>query len=442
MTKRNNNEKDSNDVDVRIHESFYFDRTLDLPTVIKEYDRVEKILLDLQYMSCITVQIEDLSKVEYLYGSNSYNYLLNQITVILKNIKDREFRGQDIFVVDLYDPDTFVIFLSAPREDRTRLVYHLEDVAERIRIALEQEVFYMLYPYLKKYARPNIGYALEIQNPMVNNMRLIRQLVRNAKKMGDFMAAKRSNLSRYELQKIIIEQDLRTVFQPIVDLETLEVVGYEALTRGPDGTEFYSPTLLFLLANESGLSFELDRACRKKAFERVREMDVDRKIFVNTLSMTIHDPEFRGVYLKELLEDIEVKPENVVFEISEKLAIDNYDLFRGAMKDYTDIGIVHAGDDIGTGYSDLERIMELHPGYMKIDMSFVHEIDKSFMKQEIVKALMNLSKNINSQVIVEGIETPQEYETLKKLKVQYGQGFLFAEPSSNPEDINTDFAIS
>ncbi|MFP4041049.1 MAG: EAL domain-containing protein [Desulfosudaceae bacterium] len=437
MTKSDKDKQD--EIEVRIHEGFYFDRELELPTVIKEYERVEKILLELQYMACITVQIEELSKVEYLYGSNSYNFLLTRITEILKNIKDKEFRGHDIFVVDLYDPDTFVIFLSAPREDKTKLVYHLEDIAERIRIALEQEVFEMLYPYLKKYARPNIGYALEIKNPMVNNMRLIRQLVRNSKKMGDFMAAKRGYVSRYGLQKIIIEQDLQTVFQPILELETLEIIGYEALTRGPVDTEFHSPTLLFLMAAECGLSFELDRACRKKAFERVREMNTDKKFFVNTLSMTIHDPEFRGVYLKELLKDIEIKPENVVFEISEKLAIDNYDLFRGSMQDYTDIGIVHAGDDMGTGYSDLERIMELNPGYMKIDMSFVKDIDKSFMKQEIVKALVNLSHNINSQVIVEGIETREEYEVLKKMNVRYGQGYLFAEPSSNPDDVNTNF---
>ncbi|MDI6797152.1 MAG: EAL domain-containing protein [Desulfatibacillaceae bacterium] len=415
-------------VSVSIHESFYFDRVLELPTVIKEYEHVEKILNDLQYMACITVQIEQLSKIEYQYGSSSYNYLLQRITEILKEIKNREFRGQDIFVVDLYDTDTFCIFLSPPRHDRTQLVYHLEAIAERIRFTLEQQVFHLLYPYLKEYSRPNIGYALEIKNPMVNNMRLIRQLVRNAKKMGEFMAAKRSYTSRYQLQKIIIERDIRTVFQPIVSLESLDVIGYEALSRGPDGSEFESPTLLFLVAAESGLSFELDRICRRKALEAVRDVDVNTKIFVNTLSMTIHDPEFRGLYLKELLADLALKPENVVFEISEKLAIDNYELFRDAMRHYTDVGIVHAGDDMGTGYSDLERIMELNPGFLKVDISFVRGVDKSYMKQQIIQAMSTLSKNIGSQIIVEGIETKEEYETLKQLGVPFGQGFLFARP--------------
>ncbi|ACL05099.1 diguanylate phosphodiesterase [Desulfatibacillum aliphaticivorans] len=430
---------DQDKVCVDIHEGFYYNRTLSLPTVIQEYEKVESILIDLQYMACITVQIEQLSKVEYLYGSNSYNYLLLQLTDILKDIKHKEFRGRDIFVVDLYDADTFVIFLSAPRDDRTQLVYHLEAISERIRRGLEKAVFDLLYPYLKEFVRPNIGYALEIQNPMVSNMRLIRQLVRNSKKMGEFIAAKRDYLSRYGLQKIIIEQDIRTVFQAIVDFNTLEVIGYEALSRGPENSEFASPTLMFLMASECGLSFELDRLCRRRALERVRTMCTDKKIFVNTLSMTIHDPEFRGLYLKELLEDLEIKPENVVFEISEKLAIDNYDLFRDAMRDYTDVGIVHAGDDMGTGYSDLERIMELTPGYMKVDISFVKDVHKSYLKQEIVKAMVNLGKSIGSHVIVEGVETKEEYEKLKEIGVPFGQGYLFDVPSRELSPVNLDW---
>ncbi|MFZ5564239.1 MAG: EAL domain-containing protein [Thermodesulfobacteriota bacterium] len=423
-------------VSVTIPEGFYWDRTLEMPTVIKEYDRVEAILNELGYMACITVQIEALSRIEYQYGSTSYNFLLGQITEILKNLKDREFRGKDVFVVDLYDADTFVIFLSAPREQKTRLVVHLEEIADRIRVGMEQEVFDLLYPFLKECARPNIGYALSIKNPMVSSMRLIRQLVRDSKKMGEFMAAKRSYISRYDLQRIIIEKQIHTVFQPIVDLNALDVIGYEALSRGPDNTEFSSPWHLFLVAAEFGLSFELDRLCRRTALEAAQHIATDKKIFVNTLSMTIHDPEFRGLYLQQLFEDLEIKPQNVVFEISEKLAIDNYDLFRGAMRDYTDVGIVHAGDDIGTGYSDLERIMELNPGFMKVDISFVKGVDKSFMKQEIIKALVTLSKNIGSQIIAEGVETKGEYETLKKIGVPFAQGFLFAGPSRTLGGIN------
>ncbi|MEW6714498.1 MAG: EAL domain-containing protein [Nitrospirota bacterium] len=426
-------------VSVSIYENFYFNKSLSLPTVIKEYEKIEDQLLKSRYLACITVKFEDIAKIEHLYGSNVYIDILTRITQKLKAIKKKELRGKDVFVLDLYDIDTFVIFLSSPREKTTQLLYHMERIAERIRINLEADVFNLLYPYLKGYSRATIGYALELRNPMVSNMRLITQLIHNAKKMGEFCVIKRNFMSRYSLQKVIIEKNVRTFFQPIVDLKDLTIIGYEALSRGPKETEFFNPLLLFLAASECGLSFELDRLCRHKALESSRKIKTDKKIFINTLSMTIHDTEFRGLYLKELLKDLKLKPENVVFEISEKLAIDNYSLFRKSLKDYTDLGIVHAGDDLGTGHSGLERIMELHPGYLKIDMSFTRDIDNSFMKQEIVKALVSLAESIGSEVVAEGVETKKEYEKLKELNVKYGQGFLFGAPSEKLSRINREF---
>jgi EAL domain-containing protein (putative c-di-GMP-specific phosphodiesterase class I)/GGDEF domain-containing protein len=421
-------------IDVSIYRDFYFNDNLQLPTIIKVYPHLEAVFKESQYLACITVQVSHLQKIEYQYGSDLYGQLLSRITDLLKNLKDNAFRTDDIFVVDLVELDTFVIFLGSPRDKETRILDHLESIAERARTHLEQEIFRMFYPYLKEYSRPAIGYGLIIKNPMISNMRLMMQLIHDSREMGTFLANKHEYNSRYTLQRIIIEKQINSVFQPIVNLETLEIIGYEALSRGPKDTEFASPLLLFTFAAECGLSFELDRLCRKSAFGAIKKLKTDKKIFINTLTMTIHDPEFRGVYLKELLEDLKIKPENVVFEVSEKMAIDNYDMFRSAMRDYTDIGIVHASDDIGTGHSDLERIMELNPGFMKIDLSFVKDIDKNYIKQEIVKAMVTLANNIGSMVIAEGVETREEYEKLKELKVEYGQGFLLAKPSEKLVD--------
>jgi EAL domain-containing protein (putative c-di-GMP-specific phosphodiesterase class I) len=316
---------------------------------------------------------------------------------------------------------------------------HLENISERIWIGIEEELFKLLYPILKENIKVSIGYNLIIKNPMIDNLHLVMQLISDSKKMGEFTLAKRDHIRRYTLQKIIINQEIYSVFQPIVDLRDLNIIGYEALSRGPKGTEYASPQMLFALALECGLSFELDRLCRKKAFESAQHIKTNSKIFVNTLATTIHDPEFRGYYLKELLEDLKIKPENVVFEISEKMAIENYDMFRTALKDYNDIGIIHADDDLGKGYSDLERVMELNPGYLKVDISLVKDIDKSFIKQEIMKAMSNLAQNIGSKIVAEGIETKSEYEMLMSLGIKYGQGFLFARPSEDLDSIQKNF---
>lgn len=412
----------------QIYRGFYSNEELGTSTIIKEYDKVEAIFVESNYIACITVQISQLHRLECLYGSVVYSAMLSQVTALLKEVKEKEFRGQDIFLVDLFDSDTFIIFLSSPRNDDTQLLEHLESIVERTRCSIEAQIFDMFYPYTKEYFKPAIGYSLVIKNPMINNLRLIMQLVDSAKKMGEFMRMKNEYRSKYELQKIIIEKNIKTVYQPVVNLKSLEIIGYEALSRGPAGTEFTNPTLLFILASEFGLSFELDALCREKAFSNIRSMETDRKIFVNTLAMTIHDPEFRGKYLEKLLEDIKVKPHNVVFEINEKMAIDNYDLFKMAMKDYSDIGIVHANDDMGTGYSGLERIMELNPGFMKIDISLVRDIDKSYIKQQIIKAMVSLSHGLDSNIIAEGVETRAEYEALRDLNVKYGQGYFFGRP--------------
>ncbi len=428
---KNNGDQSGAYVEAPIHRHFYFNDALQSPTLVKEYARIEQILVEANYIACITIQIPQLAKIEYQYGSTAYAQLLGEVMKLIKEVKDSTFREQDVLIVDLFDVDAFMIFLTPPREGDTKLLDHLEAIASRARMKIEREIFELFYPYTREYCKPAIGFALAINNPMINNMRLITQLIGSAKKMGEFEARKTDYSTKYQLQKLIIEENVQTIFQPVVALHTLDVIGYEALSRGPQGTELHSPLLMFLLAQQYNLSFELDALCRKKAFESIRRLGTDKKIFVNTLTMTIHDPEFRGQYLKELLEDMKIKPSNVIFEINEKLAIDNYDLFRSSLQDYSDIGIVHASDDIGTGYSDLERIMELNPGFMKIDISLVRDVDSSFIKQEIIKAMVNLSRAIGSSIIAEGIETKEEYKQLKALGVELGQGYLFGRPSDS-----------
>ena len=109
------------------------------------------------------------------------------------------------------------------------------------------------------------------------------------------------------------------------------------------------------------------------------------------------------------------------------------------MQDYQDIGIVQATDDIGSGLADLERIMELNPGYMKIDITLVREIHKSSIKQHMLSAMVKMAQDLGSLVIAEGVETKEEYEVLKGLHIKYGQGFLFGRPSDKLLPINKDF---
>jgi EAL domain-containing protein (putative c-di-GMP-specific phosphodiesterase class I) len=163
------------------------------------------------------------------------------------------------------------------------------------------------------------------------------------------------------------------------------------------------------------------------------------KLFVNLLPTTIRDPEFQGERMLSFLSECGLAPSRIVLEITERLAIENYDPFLEAMKTFTDQGFSIAIDDMGAGYSGLEKIVRLNPRYLKFDLMMVRDIDTSFVKREMLKAIHSLASNVGADVIAEGIERPEELETLLELGIPYGQGFLFARP--HPQLIEVPSAV-
>jgi len=285
----------------------------------------------------------------------------------------------------------------------------------------------------------NIGYSLVLHNPLINEERLILKLIEEARRMSKFQAYRFDVKNKELLQEIILKEDVHTVFQPIVNMREPSILGYEALARGPRGSEFESPYMLFDIAMESDLMFELDRLCRKKALMSAADLQPEHKLFVNTLPMTIRDPAFHDQAMIESLDSMNLDPSRIVLEVTERLAIENYDLFIEAMNYFTDIGFAVAVDDMGAGYSGLEKVVHLKPAYLKFDLLMVREIDSSFVKREMLKAISSLAENVGAQVIAEGIETEKELLTLLDLGITYGQGFLFSRPSPTfvgLEDIN------
>src|SRR5207245_10910439 len=117
----------------------------------------------------------------------------------------------------------------------------------------------------------------------------------------------------------------------------------------------------------------LARLCRRRAPLNSGRTPSNAKILVNTLPATIRDPQFRGKPLIDFLDRAQVSPDRIVIEITEKLVIENYNLFREAMAYFTDLGMSFAVDDVGAGYSGLEAISRLKPHYLKIDISLVRD---------------------------------------------------------------------
>ena len=133
--------------------------------------------------------------------------------------------------------------------------------------------------------------------------------------------------------------------------------------------------------------------------------------------------------MSTLLDAAAITPANVVFEITEKLAIENFASFRRALAVYTSMGFGVAIDDVGTRHSNLETVMALRPNFIKVSDVLTRGVSRSTVKREMFRSLGNIASTIDAVVVAEGIETPDDLEALHDLGVHYAQGFLLARPS-------------
>ncbi|WDC85496.1 GGDEF domain-containing protein [Caloramator sp. mosi_1] len=241
-----------------------------------------------------------------------------------------------------------------------------------------------------------------------------------------------------ELRKILDERDIRTFFQPIIDVKNAKIVGYEALSRGPIGSILERPDVLFETAKQCGLLWETEYLCRTLAIERAKRNKISQYLFLNVDPQIIKDSKFRDGFTTEFLKLYNLSPDNIIFEITEKTAVEDYKAFREVLEHYIKQGYKIAIDDTGAGYSGFRLITETKPQFIKLDMGLIRDIDKDSFKQALCKNLLSLSKITNMKLIAEGVETINELSFLIEIGVEFVQGYYLAKPSENISDLSQE----
>ena len=233
----------------------------------------------------------------------------------------------------------------------------------------------------------------------------------------------------YGLRKIISTNSLRSVFQPIVSLQTGDVMGYEALTRGPVNSKYINPEVLFEEAKTHDLLWDLEILCRSNAIKAFSSQNSDKFLFVNIDPAVLKDEHFTKGFTKEILTEYNINPMSIIFEITEKTSIDSYEDFNEVLKYYKSQGYKIAIDDVGTGYSGLTTIAKTRPNYIKMDMSLIKNVTRDNFKKAIIKSFVEFANSTNIKIIAEGIEDVSDLYTLIEIGVHYGQGFLINKPA-------------
>jgi EAL domain-containing protein (putative c-di-GMP-specific phosphodiesterase class I)/CheY-like chemotaxis protein len=227
----------------------------------------------------------------------------------------------------------------------------------------------------------------------------------------------RAYRDREGMLKVIADRAFRPAFQPIVELETATVIGYEALTRFADGTP---PDVRFREARAIGLGLELEAATLESALSAAKELPGPAWLSLNVSPALIvgHQP------LQSLIDSA---TRHVVLEVTEYAEIPDYAAFRGAVArlgDETELAI----DDAGAGFASLRHILELRPAFIKLDRSLVADLESDPARQAMIVGLSHFARSVGSRIIAEGIETDPEVAILQSLGVTLGQGFILGRP--------------
>jgi len=247
-------------------------------------------------------------------------------------------------------------------------------------------------------------------------------------------SAEERALLEWDLRQAIKEDKLLVHFQPIVNFQNQNPFALEALVRWqhPKRGLLFPPAFI-PLAEESDLVEKIDQwvirvACEQtKAWQDCYKMDI-------ALSVNISHRQFRDAvfwdFLRHALAESGLSPEQMILEITESLLLDAKEAIPQKLQKLKASGVKTAIDDFGTGYSSLSYLSEYAIDFMKIDQSFIHDVESDPQKRSLVKTILGIGQSLNMQVIAEGVETEGAYSFLKEIGCELGQGHYFCKPLS------------
>lgn len=232
--------------------------------------------------------------------------------------------------------------------------------------------------------------------------------------------------------EIIQNRLFQSHMQPIVSTKDTSVYGYEFLLRPVKESYPFSPADLFDFSTKSGMQSMLDSQARISAIQKASaELDDNELVFINFLPSTIYNPAFCLKTTFEAIEKYPVKPENLIFEVVETEKIADFNHLKSIFTEYKRRGVKVALDDIGSGFATIDVLNDLKPDYAKIDRELIRDCHLSGSKQKRIKEIAATAEDIGTKVLAEGIETQDEFETVKAY-ADLAQGYFFGKPAASP----------
>lgn len=391
-------------------------------------ERVNSILRAKNEAGVIYIDTGPIRSIEAIIGWVAFDGI---IELIDHYIKEHRILFHNWQLSEYYKGigDNFVLILESLQGEII-----LENI-EFLCLHLQNELTYIIknaQKYLPVHPVIQIGYSIIRKNADIKLGRLIWAAIEEAQRAAITFAQRDYNFQIQKLKKIIEDKKIYMVFQPIVELATGGCMGFEALARGPKGSPFEAPEVMFSIAEKAGIVFQLEDLCKSKLFTQFTNIHNSKYIFVNIEPSILESRTYKKLSL--FVNAYECKSK-IVIEITERMVSKDYNVMDSNLREIRSLGYKIAIDDVGSSYLSLESLLCLRPDFVKINYSLIKGIRKDFIKQEIVKTLVDLSKKIDAKTIAEGIECFEDLDYLRENHIDYGQGFYISVPADYPSEI-------
>lgn len=363
------------------------------------------------------------------YGEFLADTLMSAVTILLR-VLGRKLTGRvagtyksgtkDFFLLlipsGLYDERLFRQDLALIQAELKRLDSHTLMIRQILPLGTAREIEIKVEGV---YLTNRIGESSD--NAL---FRAFQELFGAPVQSGSFRTSEQS-----AIEEIIACNLITPVYQPIIHLESGAVYGYEALSRISRPGLIDNIEELFSKSGQYGQASALEILCRKNSLCKIKELAIPGKIFLNVSPALFQASDHERGITATLLNDMQIDRSRIVFELTERTVIEDYDLFMRGVVHYREQGYSIAIDDLGSGYAGLQILARLEPEYVKLSKFLIANIDKRSTKQALVECLGSFCSKIGAQVIAEGIERPEELSYLHSIGVHFGQGYLLGKPA-------------
>lgn len=232
------------------------------------------------------------------------------------------------------------------------------------------------------------------------------------------------------IKRILEECHIQTLFQPLLDAEHQQALGYEALSRGPSDSPLHSPIELFHQAKMAQRLADMELLCLRLAIQGFAVQKLTGKLFINLSPSVLLEC---GVSpIRDACRQHGLATHRVVIELTEHHPVASWQDMTHQVDQLRQAGFLVAIDDLGAGNSGLRLWSELRPDFVKLDHYFAANLDSDTTKRQFVASMLDLATNLGCQLILEGVEQQEEYDALRRLGIRYCQGYLLGKPAPLP----------